>query len=307
MKNTIDLTEKRIFRKKPPQSILGDRQNVTIKIEKGRKKFPWKEYESTDALISDNCNKLTKLKTAISNSTHLSSSSLDRTIFTFRLGENDERVWYTYSNSQTSSNITPLSAWNVDNLETIPLNFNQRRTISNDLVIINDAYILDRLPHPLNKKRIQTKLDEIDRSQKWRKIWKSPEEKFEKRSKELPWNKRVSFYRWKWFKNPNFESSMPPYHYATILDAMEEAAEMDENGWRPLRSSRNPVPWNNYGNGKKNPLNTFNLPEEYYDNYDDVEMPGDHFFLNTDDTTIRIVDTTIRIDERSIINDINII
>lgn len=307
MKNTIDLTEKRIFRKKPPQSILGDRQNVTIKIEKGRKKFPWKEYESTDALISDNCNKLDKLKIAISNSTHLSSNSLDRSIFTFRLGENDERVWYTYSNFQTSSNITPLSAWNVDNLETIPLNFNQRRTISNDLVIINDAYILDRLPHPLNKKRIQTKLDEIDRSQKWRKIWRSPEEKFEKRSKELPWNKRVLFYRWKWFKNPDFESSMPPYHYATILDAMEEAAEMDENGWRPLRSSRNPVPWNNYGNGKKNPLNTFNLPEEYYDNYDDVEMPGDHFFLNTDDTTIRIVDTTIRIDERSIINDINII
>ena len=51
----------------------------------------------------------------------------------------------------------------------------------------------------------------------------------------------------------------------------------------------------------------FMVIEEYYDNYDDVEMPGDHFFLNTDDTTIRIVDTTIRIDERSIINDINII
>ena len=299
MKNTIDLTEKRIFRKKPPQSILGDRQNVTIKIEKGRKKFPWKEYESTDALISDNCNKLSKLKTAISNSMHLSSNSLDRTIFTFRLGENDERVWYTYSNSQTSSNITPLLTWNVDDLATIPLNFNQRRTTSNDLVIINDAYILGCLPHPLNKKRIQTKLDEINQSQKWRKIWRSPEEKFEKRSKELPWNKRVLFYRWKWFKNPDFESSMPPYHYATILDGMEEAAEMDENGWRPLRS-RNPVPWNNYGKGKKNPLNTFNLPEEYYDNYDDVEMPGDHFFLNTNVTTIRI-------DERSIINDINII
>ena len=288
MKNTIDLTEKRIFRKKPPQSILGDRQNVTIKIEKGRKKFPWKEYESTDALISDNCNKLAKLNIAITNSMYLSSNSLDRTTFSFRLGENDERVWYTYSNSPTSSsNTTPLIGWYVDDLETIPLNFNRNRTSSNDLLVIHDAYVLDRLPHPLNKKRIKMKLAEIDRSQKWRKIWRSPKEKFEKRRRESPWNKQASFYRWEWFKNPDFKSSMPPYHYATILDAMEEAAEMDENGWRPLQS-RNPVPWNNYGKGKKNPLNTFNLPEEYYDNYDDAEMPTDQFFLNTNDTNMII-------------------
>lgn len=288
MKNTIDLTEKRIFRKEPPQSILGDRQNVTIKIEKGRKKFPWKEYESTDALISDNCNKLAKLNIAITNSMYLSSNSLDRTTFSFRLGENDERVWYTYSNSPTSSSdITPLIGWYVDDLETIPLNFNRNRTSSNDLLVIHDAYVLDRLPHPLNKKRIKMKLAEINRSQKWRKIWRSPKEKFEKRRRELPWNSHASFNIWKWVRSPDFKSSMPPYHYATILDAMEEAVEMDENGWRPLRS-RNPVPWNNYGKGKKNPLNTFNLPEEYYDNYDDAEMPTDQFFLNTNDTNMII-------------------
>ena len=295
MKNTIDLTEKRIFRKKPPQSILGDRENTTIKIEKGRKRFPWKEYESTDALISDNCNKLAKLKNAISNSMHLSSNSLDRTTFSFRLGENDERVWYTYSNSHspTSSSNTPLIGWYVDDLETIPLNINRTRTTSNDLLVIHDEYVLDRLPHPLNKKRIETKLAEIDRNQKWRKIWRSPKEKFEKRRRELPWNRHASFNLWKWFMCPDFKSSMPPYHYATILDGMEEAAEMDENGWKPLRT-RNPVPWKNYGKGKKNPLNTFNLPEEYYDNYDDAEMPADHFFLNTNN-----VNTVI--DERSMI------
>ena len=293
MKNTIDLTEKRIFRKKPPQSILGDRQNVTIKIEKGRKKFPWKEYESTDALISDNYNKLANLNIAISNSIHLSSNSLDRTTFSFRFGENDERVWYTYSILPTSSTNTSLIGWYVDDLGTIPLNFNRNRTTSNDLLVTHDAYVLDRLPHPLNKKRIKMKLAEIDRSQKWRKIWRSPKEKFEKRKRELPWNRQASFNLWKWVRIPDFKFSMPPYHYATILDAMEEAAEMDENGWRPLRTM-NPVPWNNYGKGKKNPLNTFNLPEEYYDNYDDVEMPADHFFLNTNDVS------TI-IDERSMI------
>ena len=292
MKNTIDLTEKRVFRNNPPQSILGDRErtrHTTIDITKGRKKFPWKEYESTDALISDNCNKLSKLKNAISNSIHLSSNSLDRTTFSFRFGENDRGMWYTYSDSPTSSTIIPLTSWYTDNLEAIPLNYNRNRTTSsNDLVIvINDMYDLDRFPHPLNKKRIKTKLAEIGRSQKWRKIWRSPKEKFEKRGRDVPWNKHISHYQWKWFMGPDFKSSIPPYHYATILDGMEEAAEMDENGWKPLRT-RNLVPWKNYGKGKKNPLNTFNLPEEYYDNYDDAEMPTDQFFLSTNDTNMII-------------------
>ena len=236
-------------------------------------------------MISDNCNKLAKLNITISNSIHLSSNSLDRTTFSFRFGENDERVWYTYSNSPTSSTNTTSIDWYVDGLGTIPLNSNRNRTTSNDSLVIHDAYVLDCLPHPLNKKRIKTKLAEINRSQKWRKIWRSPKEKFEKRRRELPWNRHASFNLWKWVRSPDFKSSMPPYHYATILDAMEEAAEMDENGWRPLQS-RNPVPWKNYGKGKKNPLNTFNLPEEYYDNYDDVEMQADHFFLNINDTNI---------------------
>ena len=292
MKNTIDLTEKRVFRNNPPQSILGDRErtrHTTIYITKGRKKFPWKEYESTYALISDNCNKLAKLKNAIGNSIHLSSNSLDRTTFSFRFGENDRGMWYTYSDSPTSSTITPLTSWYTDNLEAIPLNYNRNRTTSsNDLVIvINDMYDLDRFPHPLNKKRIKTKLAEIGQKQKWRKIWRSPKEKFEKRGRELPWNSHASFNLWKWLRSPDFKSSMPPYHYATILDGMEEATEMDENGWKPLRT-RNPVPWKNYGKGKKNPLNTFNLPEEYYDNYDDAEMPTDQFFLNTNDTNMII-------------------
>lgn len=49
----------------------------------------------------------------------------------------------------------------------------------------------------------------------------------------------------------------------------------DAKGWFRMSKDKSPIPWKNYKKGKKNPLNSWNLPEEFYDNYDDEIMPRD--------------------------------
>lgn len=311
MINTIDLTEKRVFRNRPQIHLLDDLPHTTINITKGsdirlKRRVPWKQYESLYDLISANCRRSNH-----SNNGNLSTNSMyfispngEATIISGFRDRLNTMVSHQLNISRNTSAST-IDFWEIvdDEMGMMSTTFNENEPPEYQFMRDSGYFLVthrenqsnrktyyhfienDYLPHPFNKPSIQMKLREIDLSyKKETKLWKSQKSKFKNPNKDFPWSKKKSDRMKSDIRELLFRH-VPIYRYPTILDGMEEASEMDENGW--ISTRRSIVPWSNYEKRKKNPLNTFNLPEEFYDNYDDtITMPEDRFFLNTNNSNI---------------------
>lgn len=81
----------------------------------------------------------------------------------------------------------------------------------------------------------------------------------------LPWRKRKNIYNF-----PDDSSLHIPFVGCVFNDD-------SEFGWKTFTKNKNDIPWHNYTKGEKNPINTWDLPDDFYDS--DIEMPKDSWFL----------------------------
>ena len=238
MNLNIDLTEHRVFRNIP-------------KYTKNTKKFPWekqgrksyiktreeKDEENRHVYIIDNTSGIVNLQYFRIEDTTSS------TVFT-RRSMNETWEYYLTSSRvngiRFSSNIT-------FNRPTYDIQPNDNHFITVKLNENKNHFWL------FNKRSIHEILQE---TKYYRFRAKKPDQDY--LVSPLPWNVEKS--------NHNFHEGMNP-----IVNFSFEYSYLDEHiilGRSWIRKPK--IPWKNYEKGKKNPLNTWGLPSEFYDQFDDV-------------------------------------
>ena len=264
MKNTIDLTEKRVFRDKKSErrkpslwKNYGNKESQMSEYEESLKKFE----DSLYSFVNGNSNRfILSTYNTYTTSTSTTSSSSSR-IFSFEYINNDSQL-----NNETYYVIDNLSSRNDRNY--ITLNSNGKRLLNSHkqnrfLEIIGatktiQEYIKKQLPvyRPLRFKEkdnhLKNHLENIVSL-----LQTIP---------DIPSKGSVTYP----FDLPEYASAMEtPFHRRMGVFVSRNIRDKSII----LRGL-----WKNYKYGEKNPLNTWNLDPDFFDQ--DIKMPDDGHFMD---------------------------
>ena len=264
MKNTIDLTEKRVFRDKKPErrkpslwKNYGNKESQMSEYEESLKKFE----DSLYSFVNGNSSNRFILSTYNTYTTSTSTTSSSSRIFSFEYINNDSQL-----NNETYYVIDNPSSRNDRNY--ITLNSNGKRLLNSHkqnrfLEIIGatktiQEYIKKQLPvyRPLRFKEkdnhLKNHLENIVSL-----LQTIP---------DIPSKGSVTYP----FDLPEYASAMEtPFHRRMGVFVSRNIRDKSII----LRGL-----WKNYKYGEKNPLNTWNLDPDFFDQ--DIKMPDDGHFMD---------------------------
>ena len=273
MKNTIDLTDGRVFRDKPEEkhnplwSNYGTRfplyyNSKPVNVKKEEYGF---EYNASDdilyfrSIVNSDLDEWTEYNIIDSdlNSTYLTSGSqsANYTININRINSTDirhrrrNRIQFVYNENQLGEwkNIQ----WNLD--------LQNKNDVSNVLQVLNaKRYISDIFNTPIKDKRYDL-------------FYVSS---FEKKYRTLKGCMRCDFYVPDLDKPMDSGSSEYPFQTPEYTSDDERTVPLLFERRRPSISDL----WKNYKRGEKNPLNSWNLDPDFLD--EEIKMPRDSTFMD---------------------------
>lgn len=273
MKNTIDLTDGRVFRDKPEEkhnplwSNYGTRfplyyNSKPVNVKKEDYGF---EYNASDdmldfrSIVNSDLDEWTKYNIIDSylNYTYLTSSSqsANYTINTNRINSMDirhrrrNRIQFVYNENQLGEWIN--IQWNLD--------LQNKNDVSNVLQVLKaKRFISDFFKTPIKDKRYDLFYDSS----------------FEKKYRTLEGCMICDFYVPDLDKHMNSGYSEYPFQTPEYTSDDERTVPLLFERRRPTISDL----WKNYKRGEKNPLNSWNLDPDFLD--EEIEMPRDSTFMD---------------------------
>lgn len=273
MKNTIDLTDGRVFRDKPEEkhnplwSNYGTRfplyyNSKPVNVKKEDYGF---EYNASDdmldfrSIVNSDLDEWTKYNIIDSylNYTYLTSSSqsANYTINTNRINSMDirhrrrNRIQFVYNENQLGEWIN--IQWNLD--------LQNKNDVSNVLQVLKaKRFISDFFKTPIKDKRYD--LFYVT--------------SFEKKYRTLEGCMRCDFYVPDLDKHMNSGYSEYPFQTPEYTSDDERTVPLLFERRRPTIYDL----WKNYKRGEKNPLNSWNLDPDFLD--EEIEMPRDSTFMD---------------------------
>lgn len=267
MKNTIDLTEKRVFRDKKPER---------------RKPSLWKNYGNKESQMSEYEESLKKFEDSLYSSMNGNSSS-------FTLSTQGTYTTISTTNSNTNNNTNRIFSFEY---------------INNDSQLNNETYYVIDNPSLRNDRNYITlssngaRLLNNHKQNKFLGIIGATITIQEYIKKQLPAYRPLRFKEKDNYLKNHLENillllqSMPDIPYKGSVtypfDLPEYASAMETPFHRRMsvfvsRNIRNKSIilrglWKNYKYGEKNPLNTWNLDPDFFDQ--DIKMPDDGHFMD---------------------------
>lgn len=273
MKNTIDLTDGRVFRDKPEEkhnplwSNYGTRfplyhNSKPVNVKKEDYGF---EYNASDdtlyfrSIVNSELDEWTKYNIIDSYLNYMyltsSSQSANYTINTNRINSTDirhkrrNRIQFVYNENQLGEWIN--IQWNLD--------LQNKNDVSNVLQVLKaKRFISDFFKTPIKDKRYD--LFYVT--------------SFEKKYRTLEGCMRCDFYVPDLDKHMNSGYSEYPFQTPEYTSDNERTVPLLFERRRPTISDL----WKNYKRGEKNPLNSWNLDPDFLD--EEIEMPRDSTFMD---------------------------